>query len=378
MKHALALALALASVLPLGGCVADASDDAASNGTTADEQDVIAGSSQYFVARKDDRKCAAPMCGGYFVARPNKATMTCADGTAKAECYVADLDLAPMGATAAQEAAVRGSIYAVKGKAAVVLRGSVAKGLVAGGVTYGRLRATDAFVAPKSAVLGGPLYRAYTVSTCPAKGCVALREHDVNTTATRPLAFLDLTAAPGDDHAKNDALVGAYSPTGTLVLGANSGLAASRTLTATTAFTRVEPGETRCGQDLATALGTAATGWLWMSESDYPVTPISGSAPASGKLTYADVRALVGATADATVDERTLGVISSGPGRNDAGMAPEEVELGTHYRALRHALEQNLSGVRVFYVGHIEVTVVIVGFTRCGELAGVRTTAIET
>lgn len=376
MKTSIAAALALALALPVAGCVAEA-DDAAPAADTGDEQDVTAGSSQYFVARRDTRKCASPMCGGYFVARPNKATFACSDGGAQPECYVADLDLSPLAPTAAQATGLLGRVTATQGEASVVFKGSLAKGPTAFGTTYGRLRVTDAFVAPAPAPLGGKLHRAYTASTCPGKACTTLREHDVNTTATRALAYLDLSAAAGDDRAKNDALFGAYSPTGALVLGANAGPASSRTLSATTFFTRLEPGETACGDDLAKVFAAASAGWLWMSESDYPVTPIAGKAPASGTLGPDDVRALVGADASAAVEERSLGVFS-GPGRNDADMAPEEVELATHYRALRHALEQHLVDVRVFYVGHIQLDVVVVGFTRCGGVAGVRTIAIET
>jgi hypothetical protein len=375
MSAKLALAFALVASLPLAGCVADASDTAAAS--QGDEQDFTGQSTQYFVARKDTRKCAAPACGGYFVARPNLATTTCADGKAAAECYVADIDLSTSGLTDAQRAAVLGKVITTKGKAGVVFAGSLANGLAAGGVTYGRLRATDAFVAPKSFTLGGTLYRAFTETTCPAQGCTSLFEHDVNTLASRPLAHLDLGAAPGTSTQKNDALVGAYSPRGVLALGANAGDEAARSLGVTATFTRVDPGDTLCGDDLAKALADAANGWLWMSESDYPVHPVSGALPASGKLAYADVRALVGAPPTAKVDERSIAVFE-GPGRNDGDMAPSEVELATHYRALRHALERNLTHVRVFYVGHIQLDVVVVGITRCGTVAGVRTTAIET
>ncbi len=47
----------------------------------------------YFSARRDVRRCAAPLCGGYFVASVNEVSTRCADGTFAAECYVATLDL---------------------------------------------------------------------------------------------------------------------------------------------------------------------------------------------------------------------------------------------------------------------------------------------
>jgi hypothetical protein len=55
-------------------------------------EDVAAGYG-YFQVRHDFRKCAYPMCGGYWVARVNQATTRCSGGAYEAECYVAELDL---------------------------------------------------------------------------------------------------------------------------------------------------------------------------------------------------------------------------------------------------------------------------------------------
>lgn len=47
--------------------------------------------SDVFTARPDYRKCAAPLCGGYFVKLVNKKLTQCADGSLKEECYVASI-----------------------------------------------------------------------------------------------------------------------------------------------------------------------------------------------------------------------------------------------------------------------------------------------
>lgn len=47
--------------------------------------------SEVFTARPDYRKCAAPLCGGYFVKLVNKKLTQCADGSLKQECYVASV-----------------------------------------------------------------------------------------------------------------------------------------------------------------------------------------------------------------------------------------------------------------------------------------------
>lgn len=48
--------------------------------------------SEVFTARPDYRKCAAPLCGGYFVKLVNKKLTQCADGSLKEECYVASIN----------------------------------------------------------------------------------------------------------------------------------------------------------------------------------------------------------------------------------------------------------------------------------------------
>ncbi len=47
--------------------------------------------SQIFTARPDYRKCAAPLCGGYFVKLVNQKLTQCADGSLQEECYVASV-----------------------------------------------------------------------------------------------------------------------------------------------------------------------------------------------------------------------------------------------------------------------------------------------
>ena len=42
-----------------------------------------------YSARSDFRKCAAPLCGGFFIKKLNRAKTRCADGSLRKECYVA-------------------------------------------------------------------------------------------------------------------------------------------------------------------------------------------------------------------------------------------------------------------------------------------------
>jgi hypothetical protein len=76
MKNWLTLAALLGVASSTGACVVDAQ--------TADEGDLSASSRSYVTLRADARKCAAPLCGGYFIHDVNRST---------AERYVSALDL---------------------------------------------------------------------------------------------------------------------------------------------------------------------------------------------------------------------------------------------------------------------------------------------
>jgi hypothetical protein len=51
------------------------------------------GSAFYYTLRRDMRRCATPMCGGYFIRRVNRRALRCMDGVRRSECYVASLDV---------------------------------------------------------------------------------------------------------------------------------------------------------------------------------------------------------------------------------------------------------------------------------------------
>jgi hypothetical protein len=72
-----ALSLGLVAALALG--VGNRPADAAS-------------ATAHVLVRPDPRMCPSPRCGGAWVRRVNHATTRCADGAARAECYVTSVD----------------------------------------------------------------------------------------------------------------------------------------------------------------------------------------------------------------------------------------------------------------------------------------------
>ena len=53
----------------------------------------------YYTIRPDFRRCAPPLCGGFWVQAVNRKDARCADGSLQEECYVAHLDMHPSGVT---------------------------------------------------------------------------------------------------------------------------------------------------------------------------------------------------------------------------------------------------------------------------------------
>jgi hypothetical protein len=83
MNRKLLLGVGLSALAPLlGGCLAG--DD----GSTSTEDDLSASSRSYVTLTRDTRKCAAPMCGGYWVKDVNRKT---------GPTYVSDLDFSSSG-----------------------------------------------------------------------------------------------------------------------------------------------------------------------------------------------------------------------------------------------------------------------------------------
>lgn len=46
----------------------------------------------YYTVRRDFRRCASPLCGGYFIKQVNLKATPCLDGVFREECYVSAID----------------------------------------------------------------------------------------------------------------------------------------------------------------------------------------------------------------------------------------------------------------------------------------------
>ena len=128
-------------------------------------------------------------------------------------------------------------------------------------------------------------------------------------------------------------------------------------------------------------LEEAAAGLVYSSEGDYPFEYFcipGGVGAAGGELTAERFAALVGAPERTPVGERALDDFLA---RHLERSDPWDVraqELRPRYERLEAALRESLRDVRVFRIGRVQVACYLAGRDARGNIAGLRTTAIET
>jgi hypothetical protein len=147
-----------------------------------------------YLARVDLRRCARPLCGGYFVSAVNQATTRCADGSVARECYVADLDLSKLRVGVASQRLLRDAIGPSASQTRAVLFGDI----VAGG--YGKLLVRGAWIAPEAAPITGAFYRIWFNGTvCVAAPCPSYNAELQNLGKVQAIHDVDVKDAPGTE-----------------------------------------------------------------------------------------------------------------------------------------------------------------------------------
>lgn len=92
----------------------------------------------FYTARPDFRKCAAPLCGGYFIKAVNMGLTRCADGKFRTECYVAEIKFGSAGLSGA-DAPLSLNPYLIQGQLTAKREGK--------STVLGYFNATAAYVA---------------------------------------------------------------------------------------------------------------------------------------------------------------------------------------------------------------------------------------
>lgn len=142
-------------------------------------------SSTHFTVTPDYRKCASPMCGGWFVTAVNRKSMKCPDRTTQKQCYVGTNQINIPGLTDDQVNLLRQAMYDSR----VLIQGELSSA-----VAYGLFIIDDAWI---SATTQAPEGKFLSVSDngirCITFPCLSYDAEVLNKKLMKTLAVYDLS-----------------------------------------------------------------------------------------------------------------------------------------------------------------------------------------
>ena len=197
--------------------------------TAAPAPDPVSSTSSFYIIRRDLRRCASPMCGGYFIKLVNQARTRCANGRSMSECYVASIEWNGQPEADRDGALVRGNLTS---------RGN-RRGI------YGVLNAREVWLPASDSQPPGTFFRVRDRGIrCIAAPCETHHEAKLNTSVSRNVAGVDLAGANASETAVSEALTAMTSPDGVLVSGTHEPVTGpagrSQTLKATQFYLRAK------------------------------------------------------------------------------------------------------------------------------------------
>jgi Nuclease A inhibitor-like protein len=128
---------------------------------------------------------------------------------------------------------------------------------------------------------------------------------------------------------------------------------------------------------LSQKLASLTKGLLFMSESDYPLEPFvfeKGGAAATAR----DAAVEKGADSKAEFKELNFDSFFGNATREQDWQGEEARATVKKFQALVGFLKESLSDIKVYRVGGVDADVYVVGHTKSGGFAGVKTKVVET
>ncbi len=136
---------------------------------------------EFLFVRRDFRRCVSPLCGGYWVKRTNFSTTRCLDDKFAAECYVADVNLSPLGLEPDTASRLQSDVDA----GTAVLRGKLVAGQTFNGTRLASFRASEGWKALSSAAPTGTFYKVTDSGIrCVRTPCPSLHAAKLNSTVS--------------------------------------------------------------------------------------------------------------------------------------------------------------------------------------------------
>lgn len=169
--------------------------------------DSLASTSMFYLVRPDLRKCASPLCGGYFIRSVNQGLTRCANGRHMSECYVTNIEWNGATEIEINRALLRGTLRAQGNRNG----------------RYGVLKVTEVWKAASDAKPYGDFFRVRDLGVrCIAAPCLSYSEAKLNSTQSRKIAGVSLTDAGADEQVVTEALKLMTGKDGILMAGGHT------------------------------------------------------------------------------------------------------------------------------------------------------------
>ncbi len=169
--------------------------------------DSLASTSMFYLVRPDLRKCASPLCGGYFLRSANQNLTRCANGRNRSECYVANIEWNGAPEIEINRALLRGKI--------------LTKGNRNG--RYGVLSVSEVWRSASDAKPYGDFFRVRDLGVrCIAAPCLSHSEARLNSTQSQKIAGVSLNDAGANEQTVSDALKSMTDKDGVLIAGGHT------------------------------------------------------------------------------------------------------------------------------------------------------------
>jgi hypothetical protein len=202
-------ALAATSILAFSACADEphvvdelAQETSADDALDSKADSAAAGTYTYFEIWSDFRKCASPICGGFFLHRLNRSSTICHNGAARGSCYTPALDFSQSDLGADMQDALReaASRDAMSPGVVAIVRGRFAPQQYAGFGNLGRFVVTEAWVAESDSVSEGVFVKAHDNGIrCITSPCPTIREKALNTPLWANIHDVDWSFADLDE-----------------------------------------------------------------------------------------------------------------------------------------------------------------------------------
>lgn len=206
--------------------------------------DPVADDGDFYLVRRDVRRCVSPLCGGYWVKRVNQTWTRCANRRLMKECYVAEIDW-------------NGEPQVERGEA--LLRGQIIARRFARFGNLGALRVSESWQSANEARATGTFYRVRDRGVrCIIHPCLSHQAAKLNSQLVENIAGVDLAAAGASGEQISEAAAVMTQPEGVIVAGHHASVTGpagrAQTLKATKFYLRAgsqiaspsPPGAKRC------------------------------------------------------------------------------------------------------------------------------------